>query len=207
MKLFKLDELPNLSKGEILVFRWNVDGALYYKNSKEELLRINNKDGVYYIENIYGSLNIDSIIDWTGEKIIILSKTLQEILFRILTIKEIITTRGGGGSRTITKEIIYQPAPGDSYDYSSDINELQLELKTSGLEKYEEFIYSGEQLTQLDIWDSPAKTTKIYQVDYTYSGLSLTNIRVERIIDGFAYNKQFTYVDGTLVGINIEKEN
>ena len=41
-------------------------------------------------------------------------------------------------------------------------------------DSYEELIYSGNRVTQVIVWTSPAKTTKIREELYTYTGSKVT---------------------------------
>jgi len=84
------------------------------------------------------------------------------------------------------------------------IDEIELALKSTSLVEYREFIYTGEELTTINIWDSPSKNTKYYQQDFTYDSGNLTNIQITRIGDTFVYNKVFTYNGGgDLISIDI----
>lgn len=84
-----------------------------------------------------------------------------------------------------------------------EIANIQAELKTVGITKYKELIYTGDNLTQLNIWEDSGMTTKIFQQDFTYVNNILTSLQVTRISDTFVYTKTFTY-SGSGVLINIE---
>ena len=88
----------------------------------------------------------------------------------------------------------------------ANIDHIELELKmTSSLFRYKEFTYnvSGDISLQ-EIWDSSLKATKYYTITYTYTLGDLVNIEVERVSDGFTYNKEFEYdLQGNLTTINI----
>lgn len=89
---------------------------------------------------------------------------------------------------------------------SASVEHIELELKmTSLLNRYKEFTYNvGGYITLQEVWNSSSKTTKYYNINYTYNSGDLVNIEVERVSDGFTYNKEFTYnVNGDLISINI----
>lgn len=89
---------------------------------------------------------------------------------------------------------------------SANIDHIELELKmTSSLFRYKEFTYNVEgDISLQEIWDSSLKGTKYYNITYSYTLGDLVNIEVERVSDGFTYNKEFEYdLQGNLTTINI----
>lgn len=86
---------------------------------------------------------------------------------------------------------------------SAGNDELLQELQFAQLSRFVEFVYSGSDLVQKNIWNEPAKITKLFQVDYTYTAGDLTQIDVERISDSAVYTKVLSYVSGDLVSIEV----
>lgn len=85
---------------------------------------------------------------------------------------------------------------------STEINALEMLFKTVQIASYKEFVYTGEDLTTLNVWTDNTMTTKLFQADYTYSSGNLTEIYVERISDGANYTKTLSYdVGGNLTFI------
>lgn len=95
--------------------------------------------------------------------------------------------------------------PGQAVPVSSDVQNILLDLKlTDTLVRYKEFIYTGEDLTSLEIWDSPDKFVQYYEISYIYSLGNLTEIITTRISDSFTYTKVLDYdLSGNLNSINI----
>lgn len=62
---------------------------------------------------------------------------------------------------------------------------------------YKDLVYTGDNLTQVNIWEDFTMQLKLYQTDLTYdvNGI-LTQKQVQRIVDNFTYIKTFSY-DGS----------
>jgi hypothetical protein len=88
---------------------------------------------------------------------------------------------------------------------SNDIDNILLDLKlTDTLRRYKEFTYTGDDLTELNIWDSSSKLVQYYSITFDYTLGNLTQIVTTRISDSFVYTKDLTYdINGTLLNINI----
>lgn len=88
---------------------------------------------------------------------------------------------------------------------SPEVDIILLDLKlTNTLARYKEFIYTLDELTGLNIWDSPSKLVQYYSISYFYTLGNLTQIITTRISDSFVYTKDLTYdVGGNLLDINI----
>lgn len=84
---------------------------------------------------------------------------------------------------------------------SSADTQLRLEFAFAQLYKFKEFLYTGDNLTQINIWTDSSKTTKLYQKVFAYSGSDLASITVTRISDSFTYTKTFDYTAGNLTSI------
>lgn len=68
---------------------------------------------------------------------------------------------------------------------------------------YKEFIYTGSDLTTINIWTTPAMTLKKYQKDFNYTMGNLDSIVITRIIDSATLTKTFTYTLGNLTSIEV----
>lgn len=88
---------------------------------------------------------------------------------------------------------------------SPEVNVILLDLTlTNTLLRYKEFIYTGSDLTSMNIWDSPSKVVQYYSISYLYTLGNLTQTVTTRISDSFSYTKTFAYDgSGNLLNINI----
>ena len=68
---------------------------------------------------------------------------------------------------------------------------------------FKQFIYTGPDLTTINIWTTPGMTLKKYQKDFTYTLGDLTSIVITRIIDSATQTKTFTYTLGNLTSISV----
>lgn len=95
----------------------------------------------------------------------------------------------------------------DTYGFGTGVvDTINLELRlTAILNRFKELTYDvSGNITNMGIWDSSAKVTKYFNIDYTYTGDNLTNIETTRISDSYVYNKNLTYdVDNNLIEIEI----
>ncbi len=87
----------------------------------------------------------------------------------------------------------------------SEINNILLDLKlTDTLQRYKELIYTGDDLTELNIWDSPSRLVQYYSISYIYTLGNLTQIVTTRTSDSFVYTKDLDYdINDNLTSINI----
>lgn len=92
-------------------------------------------------------------------------------------------------------------------DYQTARNNLglgDLEYRTDTPKKFKEFIYSGENLSRINIWVDDTKVVKLYQTDFSYLEGNLTASTVTRITDNYIYRKVFEYdVDGNIETIDV----
>ena len=97
---------------------------------------------------------------------------------------------------------------GDSSWY--DVGKLP-DLVALGLEKgfdyayahyFTKFTFSLGVLTDIDVYTSPAMTTKLFNKNFVYSGPDLSTIVTTRISDSSTLTKTFTYTLGVLTSIN-----
>lgn len=95
----------------------------------------------------------------------------------------------------------------DTYGFGTGaVDTINLELKlTAILNRFKELTYNvSGNLTNIGIWDSSAKVTKYFNIDFNYTGDNLTNIETTRISDSYVYNKNLTYdVNNNLTEIEI----
>ena len=81
----------------------------------------------------------------------------------------------------------------------SQLDELKFELQSNSITKYKEYIYTGANLTRINVWETSAMLLKLYQVDFTYFGINLTTKIVTRISDSFTATTVYTYSGVNLV--------
>ncbi|CAK0764658.1 hypothetical protein CCP3SC1AL1_350007 [Gammaproteobacteria bacterium] len=76
---------------------------------------------------------------------------------------------------------------------ATEIDALEMLFKTVQIASYKQFVYTGDDLTTLNVWSDNTMLTKLFQADYTYTSGNLTEIYVERISDGANYTKTLSY--------------
>ena len=88
---------------------------------------------------------------------------------------------------------------------SNAIEALELELQSTSLNKFKQFIYDvNGNITDKDIYEDSTLSQHIFNVVYTYTGDDITTITVTRISDNFVFTKELSYdVNGNLTDINI----
>lgn len=85
-------------------------------------------------------------------------------------------------------------------DLQAQIDDIKFELKSNSPAKYKEFIYNvDDELIKINIWTDNTMTTKLYQVDFTYTGDDLTQKQVKRISDNLIYTTVYNYSSDKLV--------
>lgn len=67
---------------------------------------------------------------------------------------------------------------------------------------YREFTYTSENLTGIDAWTTPEKTTKIFEVRFTYTGSNLTQKVLTNIQTNTILTVTYTYTGDNLTSIN-----
>lgn len=67
---------------------------------------------------------------------------------------------------------------------------------------YREFTYTSENLTGIDAWTTPEKTTKIFEVRFTYTGSNLTQKVLTDIQTNTILTVTYTYTGDNLTSIN-----
>jgi len=124
--------------------------------------------------------------------------TLQGFWEKI-TASDLGTGSTGTGNKYLADDMTWKTLIG-----GTSVDDIRLNLKLSQLEGFKEFLYTGDNLTQLNIYEDNTLTIKLFQVDYTYTGDDLTLITVERIMDSYVYTKTLSYdVNGNLESIEI----
>ena len=86
------------------------------------------------------------------------------------------------------------------------LDSIYLDLKlTDVLDRYKEFTYDGSNnLTELNIYTSPAKNILLYNVVYDYTGDNISLITITRASDNVVYTKALSYdVNNNLINIDI----
>jgi len=87
---------------------------------------------------------------------------------------------------------------------SGDI-ELELEFKLTSLNRFKELLYTGDQLTTINIWETSAKIVKIFQKDLTYTADQLTQTLLTRISDSATLTKDLVYSGDQLSTVEVTK--
>lgn len=113
-------------------------------------------------------------------------------------------------SSTVTDNqiLVYDSLSGNWENKDQNLNEteknnleLEGEYKLSSLNNFKELIYSGDNLTQINVWETPAKIVKIFEKNLSYTGGQLTQIVLTRVSDSEVLTKDFTYTGDNLTGI------
>lgn len=79
------------------------------------------------------------------------------------------------------------------------------ELQVSPL-NYNEFTYTGDNITKKEIYTDSTMATLLYTINYTYTGDNLTQIEIIRESDSYTYYKDFSYdINNNLINIEIHE--
>jgi hypothetical protein len=77
------------------------------------------------------------------------------------------------------------------------------ELQVSPL-NYNEFTYTGDNITKKEIYEDSTLTTLLYTINYAYTGDNLTQIEIIRESDSYTYYKDLAYdINDNLINIDI----
>lgn len=81
--------------------------------------------------------------------------------------------------------------------------ELEGEYRIASLNAFKELLYTGDNLTTINIWETSAKLTKIYEKTLSYTGDKLTQMVLVRQSDSATLTKDFSYSGDNLISIEI----
>lgn len=162
--------LPSIEQGVVILFRRDIDGRLYYKDSDGDSYPVVTEDGkIYKIENIEKLLNVKKISNWSGENIRIITQRAQEIIFEFLT-GTVVVGSGGRGPRGLQGAQGIQGEKGDTGDKGEDGldgADMAAEKNTQTLDYDGEgnLIYQGEAEA------GSAKSSPVWAIKkFTYDG-------------------------------------
>jgi len=79
--------------------------------------------------------------------------------------------------------------------------ELEMEFRAAQLSNFKELTYSGNKLTEVNIYEDDTKTVKIFNKILTYTGNNLTKTTLIRIRDAANLVKDFTYQSNKLISV------
>jgi len=109
-----------------------------------------------------------------------------------------------------------QDAPSDSTTYgrnnaawvaastaNTDKLDIQLDFNAVYDDAYKEFTYVSGDLTQIDIWDTVSKVTKLYTKVFTYTTGDLTEIETTDEVNTKTLTKTFTYSGGDVDTVTV----
>lgn len=123
------------------------------------------------------------------------------------TIRRIEVSDQSGESVTVTKvkktvQVNSSISVSDIYVTYGDIIDLKFNKLYSTY--YPEYTYSAGDLTNIDVWDTVAKTTKLYEQVLTYTSGNLSKSVVTDLINSKTKTQDFVY-DGSGNLINAPK--
>lgn len=79
------------------------------------------------------------------------------------------------------------------------------ELQVSPL-NYNEFTYTGSNITKKEIYEDSTMATLLYTINYTYTGDNLTELEIIRELDSYTYYKTLSYdINDNLINIDIHE--
>lgn len=79
------------------------------------------------------------------------------------------------------------------------------ELQVNPL-NYNEFTYTGDNITKKEIYEDSTMSTLLYTINYTYTGDNLSQIEIIRESDGYTYYKDLSYdINNNLTNIDIHE--
>ena len=67
---------------------------------------------------------------------------------------------------------------------------------------YTQLTYTGDNVTQIDYWDSPAMVTKIFNKTISYTGNLVTSVVLTRIVDGNTLTKNISYSGSSVTHVS-----
>lgn len=76
--------------------------------------------------------------------------------------------------------------------------EIESEFKFAYSTRYKEFTFTGSNLTQIDVWDTSAKGTKLFTKTITYDAGNIDTITLTDELSGTTLTKQIAFVDGVI---------
>lgn len=69
---------------------------------------------------------------------------------------------------------------------------------------YNEFTYTGDNITKKEIFEDNTAINLLYTINYTYTGDNLTQIEIIRDSDSYTYYKDLAYdINDNLINIDI----
>ena len=97
--------------------------------------------------------------------------------------------------------------PGDAGLSQTEISNIELEgeYKVASLNAFKELLYTGSNLTTINIWETSAKLTLVYTKTLSYTGDQLTQTVLTRQSDSATLTKDFTYSGDNLSSIEISQ--
>lgn len=95
--------------------------------------------------------------------------------------------------------------PGTQPVTENDLSNIELEgeYKVASLNAFKELLYTGANLTTINIWETSAKITLVYSKTLSYTGDQLTQTVLTRQSDSATLTKDFTYSGDNLSSIEI----
>jgi hypothetical protein len=85
-----------------------------------------------------------------------------------------------------------------------DIAQMTLAIDLAYPSNYKVFTYSGGMVTDVDIYDSEAMVTHIFNKAFTYNvSNQITSVLLTRIADGTTLEKIFTYTAGAITDVQV----
>lgn len=81
--------------------------------------------------------------------------------------------------------------------------EMEMEFIAAKANYYQEFFYTGNQLTSAGVWTTAAKIEKLFGKTLTYAGNKLTQTLLTRVSDGATLTKTFAYTGNQLTSTTV----
>lgn len=83
--------------------------------------------------------------------------------------------------------------------------ELDAEFIIASINHFKEFLYTGEKLSTVNVWETSSKLVKSFQKDLSYTGDQLTQTILTRISDSITLTKDLVYIGDQLSTVDVVK--
>ena len=143
----------------------------FVEQAELDLLTVSADLLVFLTDNLYGVNQSSLLMSYSDNGIAFGTSAVSKILANILL--------GTEETRTSIEE---------TFNYAYDNH-------------YTEFTYSGDNLTNVDVWETSGKTLKFFSRSLTYSGLDLTKVTTIDEINSNTLTADFIYSGDNLINI------
>ena len=113
------------------------------------------------------------------------------------------STGGADLSNYYTKAQIDSMLSGLGAGVSLDRTQIEVGFKEAYNTAYKEFLYSGDKVVAIDIWETGAKARKLYTKTIDYTGDNVTRVYLVDEQNGHSLTKNISYGSSGVSNISI----